>query len=151
MAASKPGSRSRRLTPIVVGLTVVLTGAAAGALFGERSVPEDRQQLVLRASHIVTTLLEWLPEQADPADIVYDGISGMLDVLDPHSNYLDPRTYQHARAAVLDRLLEAPDPFPLHELRQDPLPRWAFHLERWLIGFLTALVGFVALVYIIKK
>lgn len=98
MTTSNAGSKSRRLVPIVVGLTVLLTGAAAGALFGERSVPEDRQQLVLRASHIVTTLMDWLPQEADPADIVYDGISGMLDVLDPHSNYLDPRNYRKMRS-----------------------------------------------------
>ncbi len=98
MPTTHATSRSRRLIPAVVGLTVLLTGAAAGALFGERSVPEDRQQLVLRASHIVTTLLEWLPQEADPADIVYDGISGMLDVLDPHSNYLDPRNYRKMRS-----------------------------------------------------
>ncbi len=61
-------------------------------------IPKDEQELVLRASEIVTTLLEWLPEEHEPEDIVYDGIGGMLQVLDPHSSYLDPRSFRHMRA-----------------------------------------------------
>jgi len=78
--------------------STLLIGAATGAIFGERSIPESEQALVLRASDIVTTLLEWLPEEHEPEDIVYDGIGGMLQVLDPHSNYLDPRSFRHMRA-----------------------------------------------------
>ena len=83
---------------LIIALTVLAIGGAAGAIFGERAIPEDEQALVLRASEIVTALLEWLPEEHDPADIVYDGIGGMLQVLDPHSSYLDPRSFRHMRA-----------------------------------------------------
>jgi len=82
---------------IFVASTLII-GAATGAIFGERSIPDDEQALVLHASEIVTTLLDWLPEEHDPADIVYDGIGGMLQVLDPHSSYLDPRSFRHMRA-----------------------------------------------------
>ncbi len=82
---------------IFVAFTLTI-GAATGAIFGERSIPKDEQELVLRASEIVTTLLEWLPEEHEPEDIVYDGIGGMLQVLDPHSSYLDPRSFRHMRA-----------------------------------------------------
>ena len=88
----------KRLNPIVIALVVLLSGATAGALFGERSVPEEETELMLRASRVVNLLLEWLPEETDPADIVYDGIGGMLEVLDPHSNYLDPRTFHKMRS-----------------------------------------------------
>ena len=88
----------RRLVIPVLVVTTLLMGAASGAIFGERTIPENEQELVLRASEIVTTLLEWLPEEHDPADIVYDGIGGMLQVLDPHSSYLDPRSFRHMRA-----------------------------------------------------
>ncbi len=84
---------------VTVGaLAVIALGATAGALFGARSTRADDEQLVLRASRIVNTLMEWLPDETDPADIVYDGIDGMLDVLDPHSNFLDPRSFQRMRA-----------------------------------------------------
>jgi carboxyl-terminal processing protease len=88
----------RGFNPIILALVVLLVGATAGALFGERSVPEDETQLMIRASKVVNLLLEWLPTEQDPADIVYDGIAGMLEVLDPHSNYLDPRTFHKMRS-----------------------------------------------------
>jgi carboxyl-terminal processing protease len=89
---------TRRPFALIFVAFTLLTGAAGGAIFGERSIPDDEQELVLRASEIVTTLLEWLPEEHEPEDIVYDGIGGMLQVLDPHSSYLDPRSFRHMRA-----------------------------------------------------
>jgi carboxyl-terminal processing protease len=87
-----------RFTPLIIALVVLLSGATAGALFGERSVPTEETELMVRASRVVNLLLEWLPTEHDPADIVYDGIGGMLEVLDPHSNYLDPRTFHKMRS-----------------------------------------------------
>jgi carboxyl-terminal processing protease len=87
-----------RFTPLIIALVVLLSGATAGALFGERSVPKEETELMVRASRVVNLLLEWLPTEHDPADIVYDGIGGMLEVLDPHSNYLDPRTFHKMRS-----------------------------------------------------
>jgi carboxyl-terminal processing protease len=91
-------ARKDRSHPLVVALVVLLTGATAGALFGERSVPEEETQLMVRASRVVNLLVEWLPTEEDPADIVYDGIGGMLEVLDPHSNFLDPRSFHKMRS-----------------------------------------------------
>jgi len=90
--------KKSRFSPIIIALFVLLSGATAGALFGERSIPEEEKELMVRASRVVNLLLEWLPTEEDPADIVYDGISGMLEVLDPHSNYLDPRTFHKMRS-----------------------------------------------------
>ncbi len=90
--------KPRRPLALIFIASTLMIGAATGAIFGERSIPESEQELVLRASQIVTTLLEWLPEEHEPEDIVYDGIGGMLQVLDPHSSYLDPRSFRHMRA-----------------------------------------------------
>ncbi len=92
-----PNTR-RNFNPIIIALVVLLSGATAGAIFGERSIPEEETQLMIRASRVVNLLVEWLPEEHDPSDIVYDGISGMLEVLDPHSNYFDPRTFTKMRS-----------------------------------------------------
>jgi len=87
----------RRFRLLIGAITVLVLGAAAGAIFGERSIPEDETALVLRASAIVRNMLEWLPEEHQASDLIYDGIGGMLEVLDPHSNYLDPRSFQRMR------------------------------------------------------
>jgi len=84
--------------PLIVVTTVVLVAAATGALFGERSIPDSETSVVTRASRIVDGMLEWLPDETAPDDIIYDGIHGMLEVLDPHSNYMDPRSFQQMRA-----------------------------------------------------
>ena len=91
-------SRFQNRFPILTLVaTVLIAGSAAGVIFGERTVPADETELVLRASRIVNDLMEWLPDETQPADIVYDGIHGMLEVLDPHSNYLDPRSFEKMR------------------------------------------------------
>jgi len=87
-----------RWSLVVPVVAVLFSGAFAGMLFGERSIPEGEERLVLRASRIVGNLMEWLPEEVPPADIVYDGIGGMLETLDPHSSFLDPRTFEKMRA-----------------------------------------------------
>jgi len=87
-----------RWSVAVVAFFVLLCGSTAGVLFGERSIPRGEEQLVLRASQVVTNMLEWLPEEQSPSDLVYDGIGGMLEVLDPHSNFFDPRSFTKMRA-----------------------------------------------------
>ncbi len=91
-----PNHRPPRFVSIAIA--VLIAGMTAGAIFGERSMPDGESDLVLRTSRIVNSLLEWLPEETQAEDIVYDGIHGMLEVLDPHSNYLDPRSFQRMRS-----------------------------------------------------
>jgi len=91
-------SLRRRNLPLVVAIAVLLVGSTAGVLFGERSIPDTETNVVTRASRIVDGMLEWLPDETAPDDIIYDGIHGMLEVLDPHSNYLDPRSFEQMRA-----------------------------------------------------
>jgi carboxyl-terminal processing protease len=77
---------------------VILVGIVAGQLFGERSIPENEERQVTRASRIVANLIDWLPEEVPPSEIVYDGIASMLETLDPHSSFLDPRNFERMRA-----------------------------------------------------
>jgi carboxyl-terminal processing protease len=82
---------------LTAALVVVALGAAVGHLFGEPSLPDSERDIVLRATRITSGILEWLPEETTASDVVYDGIAGMLEVLDPHSNFLDPRNFQKMR------------------------------------------------------
>lgn len=34
------------------------------------------------------------PEKQDPAELIYSSIDGMIQFLDPHSNFLDPKSYK---------------------------------------------------------
>ncbi|MGD9252710.1 MAG: S41 family peptidase [Holophagae bacterium] len=88
----------RTLSPLIFALVVLISGATAGAIFGERSVPEEQTELMVRSAKVVNLLLEWLPTEHEPSDIVYDGIGGMLEVLDPHSNFLDPNSFHKMRS-----------------------------------------------------
>jgi len=88
----------RRFMVLSIAALALLFGATAGALLGEHTLEPDPEETVVRATRVVDTLIEWLPEETDPSDIVYDGIDGMLDVLDPHSNFLDPRNFSRMRA-----------------------------------------------------
>jgi len=82
---------------IVLAVIVLALGALGGALFGDPAIPEGEQKLIQRASRITVTLMDWLPEETEASDLVYDGISGMLEILDPHSNFLDPKSFRKMR------------------------------------------------------
>jgi len=79
---------------IIISILTLSLGALAGALFGKPTIPDNEQELIRRASRITVKLVEWLPEETKPSDLVYDGINGMLEILDPHSNFLDPRSFR---------------------------------------------------------
>ena len=83
---------------VVLAIAVLASGALAGALFGQRTHNADEQSVVTRSARIVSDMLEWLPDQEKPSDLVYDGIDGMLEKLDPHSNFLDPNTFNKMRS-----------------------------------------------------
>ncbi len=85
-----------RLGVLVAG--VLVTGAAAGALFGERTITNDEQAVLTHTARVASTMIDWLPGDIDPAQLVYDGIDGMLNHLDPHSTFLDPSTFLRMRA-----------------------------------------------------
>ncbi len=69
---------SRRPIAAIVAVAVVGAGALAGALSGERSRPAGEQDVVARAGAIAAAVLEWLPEERQPDELIYDGIDGML-------------------------------------------------------------------------
>jgi len=81
----------------VAALAIVTLGALAGALFGQRTAASDEHDIVIRAGKIAGAVLDWLPEEEEPEDLIYDGIDGMLEKLDPHSNFLRPKAFQKMR------------------------------------------------------
>ena len=87
--------------PRNLGLAALTIGAAAliGGVFGHHAVanqqqlPEHYQKFAAALKAIETKYVE--PVESDR--IVYGAISGMLQTLDPHSSFMDPRQYSQLR------------------------------------------------------
>jgi carboxyl-terminal processing protease len=89
--------RNPRFLPALVA--AVLVGALAGGLFGSRAlarqdrVAEKYQLFTAALSEVQANYVEKLPSDR----LVYSAIDGMLKQLDPHSSFMDPRTYAQLR------------------------------------------------------
>jgi carboxyl-terminal processing protease len=89
--------RNPRFLPALVAAVVV--GALAGGLFGSNALARqdrfaEKHALFKTAlSEIQANYVEKLPSDR----LVYSAIDGMLKTLDPHSSFMDPRTYAQLR------------------------------------------------------
>ena len=85
--------RTTRLAVLVSSVLVV--SAVAGGLVGRTTVTtQERLPERYRAYTAAVRLIETTYVEKTPADrVVYNSISGMLQTLDPHSTFLDPKTY----------------------------------------------------------
>jgi len=85
--------RTTRLAVLVSSVLVV--SAVAGGLVGRTTVAsQERLPERYRAYTAAVRLIETTYVEKTPADrVVYNSISGMLQTLDPHSTFLDPKTY----------------------------------------------------------
>lgn len=89
-------SASRSLT---VAVTVVLVAATLGGLFGGRvlagqdSLGDQYAVFATALAAIETTYVG----EVDSEQLVYRATGGMLQTLDPHSSFMDPRSYAQLR------------------------------------------------------
>ncbi len=95
-------SSSRRSTIVV--LVIVLACGCAGMLFGQHltttAVPSDGdiRDSVREFTQVYETVEQNYAEPVSPDKAIYNGaIPGMLRVLDPHSNFFDPKAYSALR------------------------------------------------------
>ena len=88
--------RPRSLTAAVF---VVVVSAFVGGYFGRSALAT--QDRALDRYRVFTDALAAIEQKyVEPVEsdrVVYSAISGMLQTLDPHSNFLDPRTYAQLR------------------------------------------------------
>ena len=91
------GMRGSRTLTVAVAL--VLASALLGGLFGGRvlagqdSLSQHYEAFTTALAAIETTYVG----EVDSERLVYRAIGGMLQTLDPHSNFMDPRTYAQLR------------------------------------------------------
>jgi carboxyl-terminal processing protease len=89
--------RSVRLVLAVASVLVV--SAIAGGVFGRGTASsQERLPERYRAFTTAVRLVETsYVEKTESDRVVYNAIAGMLQTLDPHSSFLDPRTYGQMR------------------------------------------------------
>jgi carboxyl-terminal processing protease len=86
-------------------LLVILACGACGALFGQRlggpgvaGSDDDVRDSLRTFSQVYDIVEQNYADRVDPDRAIYDGaIPGMLRVLDPHSNFFDPKAYAALR------------------------------------------------------
>jgi carboxyl-terminal processing protease len=106
-----------RSKSILAATVVIVLSALAGGVYGKSAlatqdrVPEHYRTFVSALRAIETQYAE--PVESDR--LVYGAINGMLQTLDPHSSFMDPRTYaqmrerQEGRYYGLGITIQAPD------------------------------------------
>ena len=82
-----------------VAILAILLSALAGGFFG--SSAQATQDQVQQQYRVFTTALAAIDrEYAEPVAsdrLIYDAVGGMLQTLDPHSSFFDPRSYAQMR------------------------------------------------------
>ncbi len=97
-------ARSSRRSAVLVLSTILVCGCL-GMLFGQRLTSSassgnegDVRDSVRSFSQVYDVVQENYAEPVNPDKAIYNGaIPGMLRVLDPHSNFFDPKAYAALR------------------------------------------------------
>ena len=81
-----------------VSLVAVLTAALAGGWVGSRAATTgDRLEEYRAFTAALGAIDQYDVEKVESDTLVYSAIGGMLQTLDPHSSFMDPRTYAQLR------------------------------------------------------
>ena len=88
----------RRYRSLSVSAFVVVLCALVGGLFGRGALAQDQldQQYRVLADALQAIETNYVGD-VESDRLVYSAISGMLQTLDPHSNFMDPNAYRQMR------------------------------------------------------
>ncbi|MDP6373585.1 MAG: S41 family peptidase [Vicinamibacterales bacterium] len=89
----------RAAQSLSAAVMVVVVSALVGGLFGGRALAtQDRVAERYKVfSNALAAIEANYVEEVDTDRLVYGAINGMLQTLDPHSSFMDPRTYSQMR------------------------------------------------------
>ncbi len=82
-----------------MALLVILTASLIGGFWGNRlqatpRTSEDLDKLLKTYTQVLSLAEENYADPVNMEKTLYDSIRGMLQMLDPHSNFFDPKTYR---------------------------------------------------------
>lgn len=87
----------RLMKPLVVAFVLTIT-AAAGYVSGSAdqftAYAKDRYQDLQTFAKVLNLVQQYYVEEVDSHKLIYGGIKGMLQELDPHTNFLQPEVYK---------------------------------------------------------
>ena len=89
----------RSATPWAAGIGVIVFSAVLGGLLGGRVLAQQAsmsRHFDAFASALAAVEANYV-DDVEPERLVYRAIGGMLQTLDPHSNFMDPRSYAQLR------------------------------------------------------
>jgi carboxyl-terminal processing protease len=79
---------------VVLGISAVLGGLYGPSVRATAAGQNDMQDSVKSFTHVLSVVERNYADPVDTDKVIYDGaIPGMLRVLDPHSNFFDPKQY----------------------------------------------------------
>ena len=89
----------RGMTSLALGAAVVVLSGLAGGLFGGRvlATQEAMPDHYDAFAAALAAVEENFVDEVETERLVYQAIGGMLQTLDPHSNFMDPRSYAQLR------------------------------------------------------
>ena len=92
MTPNPPRSRALKLlaAPLVLAATTLLGGTLGPRLL---AVSDATNPMMKEYSDVLATARAWYADDLGTEKLVYSSISGMLETLDPHSNFLEPEEY----------------------------------------------------------
>src|SRR5215213_4470948 len=89
----------RKYQSVTAATLAILLSALAGGVFGRSALAtEDRLPDHYRTfTAALGAIQSNYPDKVESDRLVYGAINGMLQTLDPHSSFMDPRTYAQMR------------------------------------------------------
>ena len=85
----------------VAAIAAILVSALVGGVYGQKSsLPAASDSVATHYKTYTAALTAIQTQYAEPVEsdrMVYGSINGMLQTLDPHSSFMDPRTYAQMR------------------------------------------------------
>ncbi|MDD5770691.1 MAG: S41 family peptidase, partial [Candidatus Omnitrophica bacterium] len=82
---------------IYILLVVFLFTAASGSFAGKKKAYDDLYRQVELFSDTLAVIHNEYVEDTKPRDLIYGALKGMLASLDPHSQFMDPDTYNELK------------------------------------------------------